>query len=298
MVFTNIETEWVYSYGRNVQMMAQQEATRLLPLVTKENPTGERHYFELYGRHSEPATADVRHADLNYTDTAFERVAVDLVAYEDAKLISKFDQVKMLVDPLSPVVQAQGSAFGRLYDKLICVGALADMKTGKTGSSTESLSAGQVVGINSWAYGEGSGNSNLTVSKILEAKAILDANEVPMEGRYFVVDAINHTKLLATAEASSKDFVSSANIEKGQLKYFGGFEFVHTEQVQTDGSGYKRCFAFQKTGIGVATNKDPMSDISENKQKSGLPWQAYYCMQTAATRLEDEKVVEVKCLAT
>jgi hypothetical protein len=296
MTFTNIETAWVQSYGRNVQMLSQQENSRLMPFVMKETPTGERHYFELYGSHDEPGDADVRHADLNYQDTAFTRVAVDLVAKEDARLISKFDDVKTLVSLVSPVVMAQGAQFGRWIDKQICVGALADMKTGKTGSSTSALT--QTVAINSWAYGEGSGNSNLTVSKILEAKANLDASEAPADGRYFVVDAINHTKLLATAEASSRDFVSSANIEKGVLKYFGGFEFIHTEQVQSDSNGYKRCFAFQKTGIGMAVNKEPMSDISENKGKSGLPWQAYYCMQSEATRLDNGKVVEVKCLAT
>lgn len=298
MSFQNIDTAFVQSYGRNVQMISQQMNSRLFSKVRVENPTGERHYFELYGTHAEPEEVTVRHGDLNYQDTVFSRVAVDVIAYEDPRLISKFDEVKMLVDPLSPVVAAQAASFGRKIDKLICEAAFAAKLTGKTGTTSSSFPAANVVAVDDHDFGSGSGDALLTVSKILQAKAILDANEVPEDGRFFVADGYNLTALLGTAEASSKDFVSQANIERGELKYFGGFEFIKTEQVQLDGSGYRRCVAGHKNGLGFAVNKNPMSDISENKGKSGLPYQAYYCMQGAATRLDDNAIVEVKCLAT
>lgn len=298
MSFQNIDTAFVQSYASTVQMISQQMESRLLNAIRLENPTGERHYFELYDAHGEPATAEVRHADLNYQDTNFTRVAVDVIAYEDARLISKFDEVKMLADPLSPVVQAQAATFGRKIDKLIATAAFGDKLTGKTGTTTASFPSGNVVAVDDHDFGTGSGDALLTVSKVLQAKAILDANEVPEQGRFFVADGYNLTALLATMEASSKDYVSQANIERGELKYFGGFEFIKTEQVQLDGSGYRRCIAGHKNGLGMAINKSPMADISENKQKSGLPYQAYYCMQGAATRLDDNALVEVKCLAT
>lgn len=298
MSFQNIDTAFVQSYGRNVQMISQQMESRLFSKVRVENPTGERHYFELYGTHGEPETVDVRHGDLNYQDTNFSRVAVDMIAYEDARLISKFDEVQMLVDPLSPVVTAQASSFGRKIDKLICEAALGTKLTGKTGSTSATLPSGNVVAVDDHEFITGSGNALLTPSKVLQAKAIMDANEVPDGERFIIVDGYNLTALLADVKASSKDFVSGANIEKGELKYWAGFEFIKTEQVQTDGSGYRRVIAGHKNGLGLAVNKNPMSDISENKGKSGLPYQAYYCMQGAATRLDDNAIVEIKCLAT
>lgn len=298
MSFTNIDTSLVQNYGRNVFMMAQQTESRLRDKVIIENPTAERHYFELYDTNGAMNEVTTRNADVIASDTEFQRRAVDIIDYDDAKYINKFDQVKMLIDPMSPVVMAQAAQMGRQIDDIIIASAFVDMKTGKTGSGTSSLPVGQVVGINSWAYGAGTGNSNLTVSKILEAKAILDANEVPQDGRYFVVDAINHTKLLATAEASSRDFVSQANIERGELKFFAGFEFVRSERLLSDSNSYKRCFAFQRTGMGLAINKDAMSRITERDDKRGYPWQAYICLSMGATRLENKKVVEVKCLAT
>lgn len=298
MTFQNPNTSLVQNYGRNTYMMAQQKASRLRDKVLIENPTGERHYFELYNTNAGMQKVEGRYPDVNVTDTQFERRAVDIEDFDDAKLISKFDQVKMLIDPLSPIVQAQAAQMGRQIDDIILEGMLADMKTGKTGSVTSALPSTQVVDVDSWAYGTGSGDANLTVSKILEAKAILDANEVPDGERYFAVDAINHTKLLATAEATSRDFVSQANLENGQLKFFAGFEFVHTERLQEDGSGYKRCIAFHRTGAGLAINKDAMSRITERDDKSGYPWQAYICLSMGSTRLENKKVVEVKCLTS
>jgi hypothetical protein len=36
-------------------------------------------------------------------------------------------------------------------------------------------------------------------------------------------------------------------------------------------------------------------DISQRKDLSSLPWQAYLKMSAGATRLEEGKIVEIKC---
>jgi len=295
--FDNPPVSFVQNYGRNVQMMAQQMNSRLRDKVLIENPVGTRHYFELYNTNDAMRQVTDRFADIQNTDTKFERRAVDLLDYDDAKMVDNFDKLKMLIDPMSPIVQAQAAQMGRQIDDIIIDAALGNSLSGQTGSTTVSSGWG-VVGINSWAYGSGSGNANLTISKILEAKATLDANEVPEEGRFLAIDAVNNAKLLATAEASSKDFVSSANLERGKIMEFAGFTFVHTERLDTDGSGYKRLIAWQKSGLALAIAQDPKSDISQRKDKRSMPWQAYISMSMAATRLEEKKVVEIKCLAT
>lgn len=296
MSFTNIDTALVQNYGRNVQMMAQQMGSKLRDKVLIENPTGERHYFELYNTNDAMQEVNTRNADIAYTDTKFERRAVDITDYDDAKLISKFDTVKMLADPTSPVVQAQAAQMGRQIDDVIIAGAFADMKTGKAGGT--SSAANTAIAVDSWAYGTGSGNANLTISKILELAAAFDADDVPENDRVLVVDPVNHTKLLATAEATSSDFVTGRNLETGKVEGLVGFDLIVSTRVLTDTSGYKRCFGFQKSGLGLAINKEPMSDISENKTKRGLPYQAYICMSMGSTRLENSKFREVKCLAT
>lgn len=296
MSFTNIETSFVQQYGRNVQMMAQQMGSKLRDKVRVETVTGERHYFELYNTNGGMTEVTVRHGDVNLTDTQFERRAVDLVDYEDAKLISKFDEIKMLADPMGPIVQAQAGQMGRQIDDLVISAAYADMKTGKSGTT---LSSAQTpIAIDSWAYGQGSGNSNLTISKLIEAAALFDNADVPMEDRVLVIDPINHAKLLATAEATSTDFVTARSLVTGEVTGLVGFEIVKSTRIGVDGSGYRRCFAFQKSGMALAIGKDASTRITERDDKSGHPWQAYISLSMAATRLENSKCVEIKCLAT
>lgn len=301
--FDNPSTSFVQSYGRNVQMMAQQLNSRLRDKVRIENPVGTRHYFELYNTNDAMRQVTTRFEDIQNTDTKFERVAVDLLDYDDAKMVDTFDKLKMLIDPLSPIAQAQAAQMGRQIDDIIIgngstTGVFGPRLSGQAGTTSNAFPAGQQVAVNSWAYGSGTGNANLTISKILEAKQKLDTAEVPDGDRFFVLDAINNTKLLATAEATSKDFVSQANLERGQIQSFAGFTFVHSERLPTDGSGYRRCLAYHRTGIGLAIAQDAKADISIRKDKRSLPWQAYISLSMASSRLEDSKVVEVKCLAT
>jgi len=172
MSFTNPTTSFVQNYGQNVLMMAQQMESKLRPLVMNETATGERFYFELYNTNSAMSQVTTRFEDKQNTDTLFERRAVDLLDYDDSKMVDSFDKLKMLIDPASPIVAAQAAQMGRQIDDIIIASLYADMKTGKTGSSTSSLT--NTVAINSWAYGSGSGNANVTISKLIEAAAVLE----------------------------------------------------------------------------------------------------------------------------
>lgn len=296
MSFTNPPTAFVQNYGQNVLMMAQQKDSKLRSLVMNENAVGERHYFELYNTHTSMNQVTNRFEDVIASDTNFERRAVDLEDWDDAKFVDNFDKLKMLIDPTSPIVAAQSAQLGRKIDDIIIEAFYTDMKTGKTGSATSSLT--QTVAINSWAYGSGSGNANLTISKLIEASEKMNTLDVPMEDRYIVVDPVNHAKLLATAEATSADFVTARNLVTGQIEGLVGFKLIQSTRLPTDGSGYRRCFAWQKSGMGLVTAQNPTIDVSQRKDKRGQPWQAYISLSMGATRLENSKVVEVKCLAT
>ena len=298
MSFTNPPVSFVQQYGSTVQMMAQQVASKLSGTVRTETTNAERFYFDLYGENGDMAQVTNRFEDINPADTLFERRAVDLLDYDFSQFVDSFDKLKMLIDPTSSIVQAQAAQMNRKKDDIIIAALFADMKTGKTGAGTSALPAGQVVGINSWAYGTGSGNANLTISKLIEAMTILDNNDVDMNDRYLLIDPVNHAKLLATAEATSSDFVTSRSLETGEVDGLCNFKFIKSTRLPVDGSGFRRCVAWQKTGMGLALAQDAKFDISQRKDKRGMPYQAYMSLSMAATRLENDKVVEIKCLAS
>lgn len=299
MAYDNINTAFIQNYGNTVYMMAQQKESRLINTVLTETPTGKRHYFDLYNKHGDMNTVTQRFAPIGVADTKFERRAVDLVDYDFANLVDNFDKLKMLIDPSASITQAQAAQVARKMDKIIIDGFFADMKTGEAGAGTSALPASQQVAVNYWGqFGSGSGNAALTVAKVIRAAQILDANEVPLEDRYFVVDAFNHATLLAAAEVASRDFNVKPVLVDGRIGNFMGFNFILTEQLPVDGSGHRRCVAFQKTGMGAAIPLSPMADITQRKDITSLPYQYYMMLSMAATRLENEKVVEVKCLAS
>ncbi len=286
---------FVQQFNTNVMHLSQQKGSRLADKVRKESQKSKAQFFDRIG-----LTAAVkrtgRHAATPQMDTPHSRRMVTMEDYEWSDLVDDQDKIRMLIDPTSSIVQAQAAQMNRKVDDIIIASLYADMKTGKTGSGTSALT--ETVNINSWAYGTGSGNSNLTISKLIEAAGILDENDVAMEDRYIVMDPVNHSKLLATAEATSSDFITSRSLETGKVDGLVGFKFIKSTRLPTDGSGYRRCFAWHKSGMALGIAKNPTFDISQRKDKRGQPWQAYLSLSMAGTRLENDKVVEIKCLAS
>ena len=60
------------------------------------------------------------------------------------------------------------------------------------------------------------------------------------------------------------------------------------------GGNDRTCIAFAQDGITLAVGKDVSARIDERADKS-YATQVYYCMSIGATRMEEEKVVEIKC---
>tara|TARA_R100001015_G_scaffold4445_1_gene1571 strand:- start:88 stop:318 length:231 start_codon:yes stop_codon:yes gene_type:complete len=73
-----------------------------------------------------------------------------------------------------------------------------------------------------------------------------------------------------------------------------GFKFITSNRLGTDSDGNRQVLAFAGDGIKLAIGKDVTSRIDERADKS-YSTQIYYCMDIGATRMEEEKVVEIAC---
>ncbi len=290
-----ITTAFVQQYGDNVQLLSQQKASRLRSAVYVEpGVVGKTAYIDQVGS----VTAQVitnRHGDSPLNSTPHRRRRLSMVDIETGDLIDKLDKVKTLIDPTNSYAMAHAAAMGRAMDDQIIASLFADANTGEDGSTTVSFPAGNQVAVNSWAYGSGSGNAGLTVSKIIEAKQKLDAGDTdPDEERYAAVTSKQIANLLATTEVTSQDYNSVKALVEGKVDTFGGFKFIRTERLAVDGSSYRRCPFWVKSGLGLAIGQDITSRISERADKR-FSMYAYFSMSIAAARLEEAKVVEVKC---
>lgn len=294
MSFTNPPVSFVQQYGQNVYMLAQQKGSRLRDRVLTEMVTGEVAFFEQYDT-TELEQVNARLSDTPLRDTNFQRRRVALQDWVNAQATDMFDRVRTLIDPMNPIVQAQAMAAGRQLDRIIINSFFADAATGKTGSTTTSFPAANQVAVNSWKYGTGTGNAGLTISKLIEAKQILDANEVEAEDRTIVLHAKQVSDLLGTTEMTSSDYNSVKALVAGEIDTFMGFKFVRTELLPVDGSSYRRVCVFQKNSMGLAIGKDITAKISERADKN-YAMQAFVALTMGASRLQEKGVVEIKCL--
>ena len=193
---TQITTAFSQQFSTNVQLLSQQKGSLLRNAVSEESIVGEKAFFDQIGS----ATAQkrtTRHGDTPLSDTPHSRRMVTMDHYEYA---DDPDKVQMLIDPTSTYANAAAFAIGRAMDDSIIDAALGSASTGKSGSTSTALPAGQKVAVGSPAAG-------LTIAKLVEAKKILDQNSVdPSIKRYIAVHPEQVEDLLNSTTVTSSDF--------------------------------------------------------------------------------------------
>ena len=281
-----ITTAFVEQYKANVQMLSQQKGSRLSAAVRNESVTGKNAFFEQIGAVSARIRPS-RHADTPQLDTPHDRRRVSLTDFDWADLIDDEDKVRMLIDPTSAYATNAAWAMARAKDDEIISAALGNAQTGVSGGTTTALPSSQKIAVAA---------SGLTIGKLLNAKEILDGNDVDEDiPRYVALSAEQVSDLLNSTEIKSSDFNTVKSLAMGQLDTFLGFKFIRTQRLNTDGSGDRQVIAWAQDGILLATGKEATSKITERDDKN-YATQVFYSMTIGATRMEEKKVVEIACL--
>jgi len=191
----------------------------------------------------------------------------------------------MLVDPKGPYQQAAKAAMNRRKDRLILAALGGTAYGGKTGTTSIALPDAQKIAA---------GGATVTISKLLQAKQLLDEAEAP-EDRYFVCPSESIIDLLGTVEITSADYNTVRALTSGQVDSFLGFKFIRTELVYLENSSSTTtwyCYAFCKGAVGFGSIEEVTVRLTERSDKN-YAWQPYVSMDMGATRIEDEMVVEV-----
>jgi hypothetical protein len=284
-----ITTAFVQQYSSNVQMLSQQMGSVLRGVVDVESVTGKSAFFDQVGK-TTAVVRSSRHADTPQIDTPHSRRRVTLADYEWADLIDNTDKVRLLIDPTSSYAKAAAAAMGRAMDDVIIAALGGTAYTGETGSTSVALPAAQKPYSSSQSDG-------LTITKLLEAKRLLDAADVdPSLQRYLVCGPKQIGDLLGTTQVTSSDFNTVKALAQGQVDSFLGFQFIVTNRLKLDATNTddRLAYAFTADAIKLAIGQDVLARIDERADKS-YSTQVYYAMSIGATRMEEEKVVEIAC---
>jgi len=281
---TQVTTAFVNQFSSNVAMLSQQMGSLLRGAVDTESVTGEKAFFDQVGEAAAVARTS-RHGDTPLVETPHSRRMVSLTTYEWADLIDDADKVRMLIDPTSSYARAAAAAMGRAMDDVIIDALGGTAKTGKEGATSTAFPAAQKIAH---------GSAGLTIAKLVTAKKLLDANNVdPSIKRYIVVSPEQIEDLLNSTTVTSADFNTVKALVQGDINTFVGFEFIVSNRLSDDGTS-RLCYAWAQDGCKLAIGKDVMARIDERSDKS-YSTQVYYCATFGATRMEENKVVEIAC---
>lgn len=289
-----ITTAFVQQYKDNVYLLVQQKGSRLRDKCRVEEVNGKYKFIDQISSTSAQRVT-TRHADSPLMNTPHARRRVSLIDVDWGDLVDDFDKVRLLIDPTSSYAQNAAYACGREMDTIWFEEYYGTAYTGETGATSTSFTAGNQIAVD-YVESGGAVNSGLTIAKLRRAKTILDSNEVdPDEPRYCAVTAKQVQDLLRTTEVTSSDYNTVKALVNGEINTFLGFQFIRTELVPTDGSSYRRVAVWAKSGMCMGLGKDITGKIAPRPDKRFSTY-VYYCMSVGATRLEETKCVEIKCL--
>ncbi len=279
---TQITTAFVEQYKNNVLHLAQQKGSRLRDTARYTPVTGKSHYFERIGA-TAAQVRTTRHSNTPQIDTPHSRRKVSLVDYDWADLIDQEDKVKMLITPQSEYAMAGANAMGRAMDDALIAAATGNAFGGVAGATSIALPTAQKIA---------GGTTGLTLAKLLSAKEIIDSSDVdPEEARYVVCSAKQITDLLNTTQVTSSDYNTVRALASGQIDTFLGFKFIRSQRLPI-ATTIRSCLAYTESALGLAVGADITTRISERDDKN-YATQVFLSMVIGATRIEDEKVVEI-----
>ena len=296
---TEIPVSFAQQYKDSFILLSQQRGSKLRGGVRTDTDflKGKAGYFDRIGSTAMQRRTS-RHQDTPLISTPHSRRRVTLEDWIWADLIDDADRIKMAANPESSYVINSVWASGREIDTAIyaAMGGNAYSMDEDDAASTVALPSGQKVAVNNHAFDSGSGDVGLTVGKLIAAKKVLWANNVDVDNEQLFLLANGHQlgKMLAETEVQSRDYNDVYALVQGQVNQFMGFNIVHYESVTTDSASDQLVYAWAMSGVGLAMGMEPTVRVSERADKN-YSTQVHVEQSMGATRIEDEKVVEIAC---
>lgn len=293
---------FVEQFSSNIQLKLQQEGSVLRPCVMTGTHVGSQASpVDQFGA-VVANKVTTRYSPIGRIDAPTDRRWVFPTDYDCPQLLDTFDKLRLLIDPMSSYVLNAVHALGRSLDIEIMNGLNGTNYTGNNGATSTTLGSFQIVGVNTGS----STKTGLNVAKLRAARKILlqnyawDFNKVPEI--YCAVNGSQHDNLLAEVQVISSDFNGGMPVLKeGMVQRFLGINMVHTEiqNLGTDdqsNSNSTQIMVWLKDGAYAGLWADITTDISQRKDLTSLPYQAYAYGTFGGTRLEEKKVVQIWCV--
>lgn len=315
---TQVNTAFVQQYSTNIQMLVQQQGSRLRSAVQEYSFTGKAASMaEQFGQVS-PVRNQSRHSDTPLISTPQDKRWIYPNDYDWADLIDNQDKLRMLIDPSGPYTQAGVMAMGRAMDDEILSGFFNANNTGENGTtSTSTLYAYNSNSQSVAATVGASAATGLNIAKLRAAKKILLQADVDIDNDqlFMVISAKQHDDLLNEAQAINLDYNNTPVLVNGKITSFMGFNFIHSERIpgaanwnsainpaitsaDSDGSyvANTRWMVpfWAKSGMALGIWNDIQASVDRRPDKRNS-WQVYVTGTFGGARLEEKRCGLINC---
>lgn len=287
-----IPTAMVKQYHDSVEMLVQQEGSRLRASVRNESQNSEEQFWEQIGPTSALTIAN-RHGDSPQVDTPHDRRRVTQEFFDWGDFVDKIDKVRILIDPTGAYSKNAAYALGRKCDEIILAAMFGTAFTGKAGTTSVTFPAGNIVALNF-----GGTNVGLTIAKLVEARRLMKRANVDLraEELHAAWSASQEADLLNTTEVTNVDYNSVKALVRGDVDSFLGIQFEPTELIPVIAGGTNRSVpVYCKSGLLFAQNPDITTNIVQRWDKRGSIY-VYAMMGGGAVRMQEPKIMEIDCL--
>lgn len=273
-------TNFITSFDAMVKAAYQAAGTLRNAVRVKTGVNGSSHKFFKLGQGV--ATERIPQSDITPMNISHANVTATLKDYSAGEYSDVLDLEKLSYDEKKELATAVANAMGRRMDQLI----IDAMNTGANSTSV----------ANTVQEGTGSSACGFNIAKLLAAKALMDAANVPDDGnRYMALSANALKDALLDSKISSNDYTTIMAIQTGKLRDFAGFKFIVIGTRKEGGlplaSNNRVNFAWHKDAVGLAIGHDMHTEINYIPEKTS--WLTNGLFSAGAVVIDDEGVYKV-----
>ena len=274
---TGLPTNVISSFDTEVKQAYQATGKVRRTVRVKSGVVGSTHRFPKIGKGV--ATPRVPQTDVVPMGIAHSSATATLTDWNAAEYTDIFNQAKVNYSEQAELSMIIGSAISRREDQL-----LIDAMDAAGTSLTVATSIGGA-------------DTNYNTTKAREAKKLMDAKNVPGEGRTYLGHTSNLHGLLGDATATSSDFNTIHALVNGSITAWMGFEHVWIGDYDEGGlaksGNVRKNFAYHNRAVGLAVGIDARTEVNYIPEKTS--WLANGLFSAGAAVIDAEGLVELDC---
>lgn len=296
------EKHWKITFQDNVEDMLNREPGSVAQHFDIQDGYGGEGAaaIKLYGRGRAQKRED-RNGDTPMSTTPRDRVWIYPQAIEWGELIDSVDNLKEMADPTSKLTQSAVEVIQDGIDLDVCIPAFfATRKTGKSGEVSSAFNtAKHSVAVGFKGVGVATSNDSMNWPKLKRGVRLLKESKVNIkrEKPVMLLNAELEEALIDSVEKQGFDDIGTHTmINRGFLEERFGVTIEPCEDLEKDSNGYWRVPLFVRSGMHLGFWHRSNVQGGQRADKR-FNYQLYNWAQAGATRTQEGKVIEIKCLA-